>query len=37
MIGEGARVRHSVLLPGAEVPPGAIVAGAVYGRSGGLA
>ena len=37
VIGEGARVRRSVLLPGSEVPPGAIVAGAVYGRSGGLA
>ncbi len=36
-IAEGARVRHSVLLPGAQVPPGAIVAGAVYGRGGGLA
>ncbi len=37
VVGEGARVRHSVLLPGSAVPPGAIVAGAVYGRSGGLA
>ncbi|MGH2925514.1 MAG: sugar phosphate nucleotidyltransferase [Solirubrobacterales bacterium] len=37
VVGEGARVRHSVLLPGSEVPPGAIVAGAVYGHGGGLA
>jgi mannose-1-phosphate guanylyltransferase len=37
VVGEGARVRQSVLLPGSEVPPGAIVAGAVYGRGGSLA
>ena len=37
VVGEGARVRHSVLLPGSEVPSGAIVAGAVYGHGGGLA
>jgi NDP-sugar pyrophosphorylase family protein len=35
-IGAGARVKHSVLLPGSRVPEGAIVAGAVFGRSGGL-
>jgi mannose-1-phosphate guanylyltransferase len=32
MIGAGARVKESVLLPGAEVPPGALVASAIYGR-----
>jgi NDP-sugar pyrophosphorylase family protein len=32
VIGAGARVKHSVLLPGAEVVPGAVVGGAVYGR-----
>jgi mannose-1-phosphate guanylyltransferase len=31
-VGAGALVRHSVLLPGARVDPGAIVAGAVIGR-----
>ncbi len=31
-IGAGARVKESVLLPGAEVPPGALVASAVYGH-----
>ena len=31
-IGAGARVKESVVLPGAEVPQGALVAGAVYGR-----
>jgi mannose-1-phosphate guanylyltransferase len=36
-VGDGAFVKHSVLLPGAHVPPGAIVAGAVYGRAGALA
>jgi mannose-1-phosphate guanylyltransferase len=36
-IGAGARVKHSVLLPGSEVPAGAIVAGAIYGRAGALA
>jgi mannose-1-phosphate guanylyltransferase/mannose-1-phosphate guanylyltransferase/phosphomannomutase len=32
LVGAGARVREAVLLPGAEVPAGALVAGAVYGR-----
>jgi mannose-1-phosphate guanylyltransferase len=36
-IGPGARVKHSVLLPGSQVPAGAIVAGAVYGRTGAVA
>jgi mannose-1-phosphate guanylyltransferase len=36
-IGAGARVKHSVLLPGAQVPDRALVAGAIYGRAGGLA
>jgi mannose-1-phosphate guanylyltransferase len=36
-IGAGARVKHSVLLPGSEVPAGAIVAGAVCGRTGSVA
>ena len=31
-IGAGARVKESVLLPGAEVPPGALVASAIYGH-----
>ncbi|HEY7150077.1 MAG TPA: NDP-sugar synthase [Solirubrobacterales bacterium] len=31
-VGAAARVKESVLLPGADVPPGALVAGAVYGR-----
>jgi mannose-1-phosphate guanylyltransferase/mannose-1-phosphate guanylyltransferase/phosphomannomutase len=31
-IGAGARVTQSVLLPGAQVAPGALVAGSVYGR-----
>jgi mannose-1-phosphate guanylyltransferase len=31
-IGDGARVKESVVLPGAQVPQGALVAGAVYGR-----
>jgi mannose-1-phosphate guanylyltransferase len=31
-IGAGARVKESVVLPGAEVPPGALVASAIYGR-----
>jgi mannose-1-phosphate guanylyltransferase len=30
--GPGCRVKESVLLPGADVPEGALVAGAVYGR-----
>jgi mannose-1-phosphate guanylyltransferase len=33
----GARVKHSVLLTGSRVPAGAIVAGAVYGRTGSIA
>jgi mannose-1-phosphate guanylyltransferase len=33
----GARVKHSVLLSGSRVPAGAIVAGAVYGRTGSIA
>jgi mannose-1-phosphate guanylyltransferase len=33
----GARVKHSVLLPGSDVPEGAMVAGAVYGHAGALA
>ena len=36
-VGGGAFVKHSVLLPGAQVPAGAIVAGAIYGRAGALA
>jgi mannose-1-phosphate guanylyltransferase len=36
-VGAGALVKHSVLLPGAQVPAGAIVAGAIYGRAGALA
>jgi NDP-sugar pyrophosphorylase family protein len=35
-IGAGARVKHSVLLPGSQVPDGAIVAGAIYGRTGSV-
>jgi mannose-1-phosphate guanylyltransferase/mannose-1-phosphate guanylyltransferase/phosphomannomutase len=31
-IGAGARVKESVVLPGAQVPPGALVASAIYGR-----
>jgi NDP-sugar pyrophosphorylase family protein len=31
-VGAGARVKESVVLPGADVPEGALVAGAVYGR-----
>jgi mannose-1-phosphate guanylyltransferase len=30
-IGRGSRITHSVLLPGAQVGPGSLVAGAVYG------
>lgn len=37
VVGAGARVKHSVLLPESEVPNGAIVAGAIYGRAGALA
>jgi mannose-1-phosphate guanylyltransferase len=36
-VGAGARVKESVLLPGATVPPEALLAGAVYGRSDSLA
>ncbi len=36
-VGAEARVKHSVLLPGSEVPAGAIVAGAIYGHAGALA
>jgi mannose-1-phosphate guanylyltransferase len=36
-VGAGARVKHSVLLPGSRVAEGAIVAGAVYGLAGALA
>ena len=36
-VGARARVKHSVLLPGSEVPSGAMVAGAIYGRAGALA
>jgi NDP-sugar pyrophosphorylase family protein len=32
----GARVKQSVLLPGSDVPEGAMVAGAIYGRTGAL-
>jgi len=37
VIGASARVKHSVLLPRSEVPDGAMVAGAIYGRAGALA
>ncbi len=33
-VGAGARVKESVVLPGAAVPDGAVLAGAVYGRRG---
>ena len=36
-VAAGASVKHSILLPGARVPVGAIVAGAIYGRAGALA
>jgi len=36
-VAAGAFVKHSILLPGAQVPAGAIVAGAIYGRAGALA
>jgi NDP-sugar pyrophosphorylase family protein len=36
-VGAGARIRHSVLLPGAQVAPETIVAGGVHGRAGNLA
>jgi mannose-1-phosphate guanylyltransferase len=35
-IGAGARIKESVVLPGAEVPPGALVASAIYGRKAAL-
>ena len=35
-IGAGAFVKHSVLLPGSQVPAGAIVADAIYGLAGQL-
>jgi mannose-1-phosphate guanylyltransferase/mannose-1-phosphate guanylyltransferase/phosphomannomutase len=35
-VGDGAVVKESVLLPGAEVPPGSLVASAIYGRKGHL-
>ncbi len=35
-IGAGSRIKESVLMPGAEVPAGGIVAGAIVGRSGAL-
>jgi mannose-1-phosphate guanylyltransferase len=31
-VGAGARIKESVLLPGAGVPPGALLASAIYGR-----
>ena len=31
-VGSGACLKESVVLPGADVPEGALVAGAVYGR-----
>jgi len=36
-VGAGALVKRSVLLPGAQVPAGAIVAGSIYGRADSLA
>jgi glucose-1-phosphate adenylyltransferase len=36
-VGAGARVRRSVLLPGAEVPDDALVAGSIVGHRGSLA
>jgi mannose-1-phosphate guanylyltransferase len=35
-VAAGAHVKHSVLLPGSEVPGGALVAGGVHGRRGAL-
>ena len=35
-VGAGAFVKRSVVLPGAQVPAGAIVAGAIYGRADSL-
>jgi mannose-1-phosphate guanylyltransferase len=37
VVGAGAQIRESVLLPGAEVPADALVAGAIVGRRGALA
>jgi mannose-1-phosphate guanylyltransferase/mannose-1-phosphate guanylyltransferase/phosphomannomutase len=37
VIGARAQVKHSVLLPRSEVPDGAMVAGAIYGRAGAIA
>jgi mannose-1-phosphate guanylyltransferase len=36
-IGDGAMIKGSVLLPGAEVPPDALLVGSIAGRRGGLA
>jgi mannose-1-phosphate guanylyltransferase/mannose-1-phosphate guanylyltransferase/phosphomannomutase len=36
-VAAGALVKRSVLLPGAQVPAGAMVGGAIYGRAGALA
>lgn len=36
-IGAEAKLRHSVLLPGAEIPAGALIAGAIVGHQGTLA
>jgi len=36
-IAAGARVKHSVLLPGSDVGAGGLVAGAIYGQGGQLA
>jgi mannose-1-phosphate guanylyltransferase len=36
-VGAGALVKHAVLLPGAQVPPGGVVAGGVLGRAGSFA
>jgi mannose-1-phosphate guanylyltransferase len=36
-VGAGARIRHSVLLPGSQVASETIVAGGVHGRAGNLA
>ena len=35
-IGDGARIKSSVLLPDAEVPAGCYLVGAIAGRSGSL-
>ena len=36
LIGDGARIKESVLLPGAEVPAGGILAGSIAARRGAL-